>query len=51
MTPLSIAVMIVAMLILWGGLVVAITFLAKHPLEDDDDSPSARPGPSRSPRG
>lgn len=50
MTPLAIVVMIVAMLILWGGLVVAIVFLAKHPLEDED-TPAGSPGPSRAPRG
>lgn len=50
MTPLAILFMIVAMLVIWGGLAVAITFLVRHPLEDDD-APSARPGPSRVPRG
>ncbi|WP_152192719.1 methionine/alanine import family NSS transporter small subunit [Georgenia satyanarayanai] len=49
MTPLAILFMIIAMLVIWGGLVVAITFLAKHPLEDDD-APTARPGPSRTPQ-
>lgn len=49
MTPLAIVFMIIAMLVIWGGLVVAITFLVKHPLEDDE-APPARPGPSRAPR-
>ncbi|HLT85239.1 MAG TPA: methionine/alanine import family NSS transporter small subunit [Phototrophicaceae bacterium] len=51
MTPLAIVFMIIAMLVIWGGLVVAITFLARHPLapEDDDGGPAAR-GPSPSTR-
>jgi len=49
MTPLAIVVMIIAMLILWGGLAVAITFLVKHPLEDDD-APQVQPAQSRPPR-
>ncbi len=51
MTTLSIVFMLLAMLIIWGGLVVAITFLVKHPLEDDDGDVTRQPGPtSRSPR-
>lgn len=50
MTPLAIVFMLLAMLIIWGGLAVAIVFLAKHPLEDDD-APAGPPGPSRAPRG
>ncbi|WP_413451505.1 methionine/alanine import family NSS transporter small subunit [Georgenia phoenicis] len=42
MTPLAIAFMLLAMLIIWGGLAAAITFLVKNPLEDDDAT-SSRP--------
>lgn len=49
MTPLAILFMIISMLVIWGGLVVAITFLAKHPLEDDD-APPLQPGQYRAPR-
>lgn len=50
MTPLAILFMIIAMLVIWGGLVVAIVFLAKHPLEDDDVAPPVQPGQYRAPR-
>lgn len=53
MTPLAIVFMLIAMVIIWGGLAVAITFLARHPLDDDgpdDPAPgAAAPGPG-SPR-
>ncbi|MCM3662542.1 methionine/alanine import family NSS transporter small subunit [Georgenia satyanarayanai] len=49
MTSLSIALMVISILIIWGGLAVAITFLVKHPLEDEDTSP-AQPGQYRPPR-
>lgn len=31
MTPLAIAMMVVAITIIWGGLVAAILFLRRHP--------------------
>ncbi|QDB78104.1 methionine/alanine import family NSS transporter small subunit [Georgenia sp. 311] len=50
MTPLAITSMIIAMLVIWGGLVVAVTFLARNPLppEDDDTAPGYdRTSPTR----
>lgn len=53
MTPLAIVFMLIAMVIIWGGLAVAITFLVRNPLEDsrpDDvgpDEPLHRPGTPR----
>jgi len=44
MTPLAITLMIIAMLVIWGGLAVAITFLARHPLPPEDDDVAHRPG-------
>ncbi len=44
MTLLAIVFMLLAMVIIWGGLVVAITFLARHPLDDDGAGPD-EPGP------
>lgn len=43
MTPLAIVFMLLAMAIIWGGLVVSVIFLVRNPLEDDgdDDEPSA----------
>lgn len=43
MTPLAIVAMLVSMVIIWGGLVVAVTFLARHPLPPEDDAPGAGP--------
>ena len=48
MTPLAILLMIVAMLVIWGGLAVAITFLVRHPLPPEDDEVH-RPGGYASP--
>ncbi|WP_454085599.1 methionine/alanine import family NSS transporter small subunit [Georgenia sp. Marseille-Q6866] len=48
MTSLSIALMVISILIIWGGLAVAITFLVKHPLEDEDTP--VQPGQYRPPR-
>ncbi len=47
MTPLAIALMLLAMLIIWGGLAVAITFLARHPLEDEEPPGAAGRRPHR----
>jgi len=42
MTPLAITFMIIAMLVIWGGLVVAVTFLVRNPLPpEEDDAPGA----------
>lgn len=43
MTPLAIVFMLIAMAIIWGGLAVAIAFIARHPL-DDDGPDDAEPG-------
>ena len=37
MSAAAIAMMIVAIVLVWGGLVVAIIFLARHPLQDDEE--------------
>ncbi|MCK6209524.1 methionine/alanine import family NSS transporter small subunit [Georgenia sp. EYE_87] len=47
MTTTATLMMIVAMLVVWGGLLLAVFFLARHPLEDqrpDDvfDDPETR---------
>ncbi|WP_324650378.1 methionine/alanine import family NSS transporter small subunit [Georgenia sp. H159] len=53
MTTLAIVFMLIAMVIIWGGLTVAITFLVRNPLEDtrpDDvgpDEPLRRPANPR----
>jgi len=49
MTPLAITFMIIAMLVIWGGLALAVTFLARNPLpaEDDDAVPGGSPSPTR----
>lgn len=38
MTPIAITMMIIAMLVVWGGLAVAVVFLRKHPVADDPDA-------------
>ncbi|UNX53661.1 methionine/alanine import family NSS transporter small subunit [Georgenia sp. TF02-10] len=47
MTPVAILMMIIAIVVVWGGLVVAITFLVRHPVED---VPDADRGGAPSPR-
>jgi hypothetical protein len=47
MTTVSVVMMIVAILVVWGGLLFAVVFLVRHPLEDqrpDDmlDDPETR---------
>lgn len=37
MSPAAIIIMVVAMAILWGGLLATTLFLVRHPLEDVDD--------------
>lgn len=38
MTPVAIVMMIVAILVVWGGLGVAVIFLARHQIDDDPDA-------------
>lgn len=38
MTTTAIIMMIVAILVVWGGLAVAIVYLMRHPLEEDAGS-------------
>ncbi|WP_152195617.1 methionine/alanine import family NSS transporter small subunit [Georgenia subflava] len=49
MTTTALIMMIIAILVVWGGLVLAITFLARNPLEDDrpDERPLDEPGARR----
>lgn len=35
MTPIAIVMMIVAVLIIWGGLAASATYLIRHPLPTD----------------
>lgn len=35
MTPIAIVMMLVATVIVWGGLIVATVFLMKHPLSQE----------------
>jgi hypothetical protein len=35
MTSVAIVMMIIAMLVVWGGLVLAVVYLARHPLAED----------------
>ncbi|GAA3510387.1 methionine/alanine import family NSS transporter small subunit [Georgenia daeguensis] len=35
MTTTAILMMIVAILVVWGGLVLAVVYLMRHPLEED----------------
>lgn len=49
MTPLAITFMIIAILVIWGGLVASLVFLVRHPLEPED-APEAEPGQSPGPR-
>lgn len=43
MTALSITMMVIAMVLVWGGLLVAVRFLLSHPVTDgpDDEAPGA----------
>ncbi|MFH5823588.1 methionine/alanine import family NSS transporter small subunit [Georgenia sp. AZ-5] len=37
MTPVAIVMLIVAILVVWGGLVLSIVFLVRHPLDESED--------------
>lgn len=39
MTTTAIVMMIIAMVTVWGGLIAGIVNLAKHPEEDDAETP------------
>lgn len=40
MTTVAIVMMIVAIAVVWGGLVVAIRFLVRHPLDPEAGAPA-----------
>lgn len=48
MTPLAITFMIIAVAVIWGGLVLSLVFLVRHPLPPEV-VPEAGPGPSPGP--
>lgn len=43
MTPVAIFFMILAMLVIWGGLVLAVRHLVTHPQPQDDGDASRGP--------
>ncbi|MFC4555156.1 methionine/alanine import family NSS transporter small subunit [Georgenia faecalis] len=46
MSLAAILLMVFAVVVLWGGLVVATRFLVTHPLPPEDDDPVAPGGPT-----
>ena len=38
MTALAITFMIIAMLVVWGGLALSLRFLMRHPLPPEDEA-------------
>lgn len=38
MTPVAITMMIIAIVVVWGGLTVAVVFLMRHQVDDDPDA-------------
>ncbi|TRW47490.1 methionine/alanine import family NSS transporter small subunit [Georgenia yuyongxinii] len=47
MTTSAVIMLVVAIALVWGGLVVAITFLVRHPLTDDDEGSDGEAPPGR----
>lgn len=50
MTPLAITFMIIAVIVIWGGLAVSLVFLARHPLPPEQE-PEAATGAGGDPDG
>jgi hypothetical protein len=47
MTATAIVMLIVAITLVWGGLVTAIVFLVRHPLIEDEAGPDGEAPPGR----